>query len=149
MKICTIVGTRPQFIKSVLVSRELKARGIEEVLIHTGQHHDHEMSQIFFDEFKLDPPKWQYEDNLDTPLTHISRILGWLEKVLGTEKPDKILVYGDCNSTLSGVLAGRKLNIPVAHVEAGPRQHDMAIPEEQNRFIADHLATWRFCPTKR
>jgi UDP-N-acetylglucosamine 2-epimerase len=148
VKVLTVIGTRPQFIKSVLVSREMAACGIEEVVVHTGQHYDHRLSRAFFDELSLASPKHRMPPNHSNVVTHIAAVMQWLERIIAIEEPDIVLVYGDCNSTLAAALSAAKTGVPLAHVEAGPRQHDMSIPEEQNRVITDHLSTWNFCPTR-
>lgn len=148
-KIITIVGARPQFIKAAVVSRAFKNNSLfgEEKIIHTGQHFDHSMSDIFFNE--MDIPKPTY--NLDIhSLSHgamTGRMLEQIESILLIEKPDTVLVYGDTNSTLAGALAAVKLHIPVAHVEAGLRSFNNFMPEEINRIITDRISSWLFCPT--
>lgn len=148
MKIVTIVGARPQFIKASVVSRALAAQtGVTEKILHTGQHFDHAMSRVFFDELGIAPP----DVNLGVHgLSHgamTGRMLEGIERVLCTERPDWVLVYGDTNSTLAGAMAGAKLGIPVAHVEAGLRSFDMSMPEEVNRVVADRVSRFLFCPT--
>jgi len=147
MKIVTIVGARPQFIKAVLVSRELYKKH-EEVLVHTGQHYDQELSKIFFDELDIPHPDYNLEVGSDTHATQTGKMMMSIEKVLFEEKPDLVLVYGDTNSTLAGALAAVKIHIPVAHVEAGPRMFDKAIPEEVNRVLTDHVCSLLFAPTE-
>lgn len=149
MKILTVVGARPQFIKASAFSRQVgKHEGVEEVIVHTGQHYDYGMSDIFFDQLEISPPK----HNLDIGnLSHgamTGRQLERVEEVLQKEKPDVLLVYGDTNSTIAGALAAAKLHIPVAHVEAGLRSFNRRMPEEINRVLTDHLARWLFAPTK-
>ena len=148
MKIVTIVGARPQFIKASALSREIKNHsGIEEVIIHTGQHFDANMSDIFFKEMDIPAPKYQLDIHSLSHGAMTGRMLEEIEKILVSEKPDCVLVYGDTNSTLAGALAARKLNIRVAHVEAGLRSYNMAMPEEINRILTDRISDILFCPT--
>lgn len=148
-KIVTIVGARPQFIKAAAVSREiLKHPGtIEEVMIHTGQHYDPNMSQVFFDELEIPAPKYNLEVSGGSHGVMTGRMLEGIEKILLEEKPDWVLIYGDTNSTLAGALAASKLHIPVAHVEAGLRSFNMRMPEEVNRILSDRVSTLLLCPT--
>jgi len=149
MKIITILGARPQFIKAGSVSRELsKYKEIEEIIIHTGQHFDENMSDIFFDEMKI--PKPHYNLNING-LSHgamTGQMLEKIEEILVKENPDWVLVYGDTNSTLAGSLAASKLDIKIAHVEAGLRSFNMKMPEEINRILTDRVSTLLFCPTQ-
>jgi UDP-GlcNAc3NAcA epimerase len=148
MKLLTILGARPQFIKAGAVSREILKRGITEVIVHTGQHFDYNMSQVFFDE--MDIPLPNYNLNIHG-LPHgamTGRMLEEIEKVLIAEKPDMVIVYGDTNSTLAGALAAQKLSVPVAHIEAGLRSFNMSMPEETNRIITDRISSLLFCPTE-
>jgi UDP-N-acetylglucosamine 2-epimerase len=142
----SIVGARPQFIKSAPVSRALSSQ-FHEVLVHTGQHYDYGMSDIFFEEMKMRPPDF----NLGVGGGSHGEQTGWmlieLEKVVNQVKPDCILVYGDTNSTLVGALVAAKAVIPLAHVEAGLRSFNRAMPEEINRLLTDHVSTFLFCPT--
>jgi UDP-GlcNAc3NAcA epimerase len=148
-KIMTVIGARPQFIKAAAVSRVLRQHPeqVQEKIIHTGQHFDENMSEIFFTE--MDIPKPDFNLNIHG-LHHgamTGRMLEGIESILMTEKPDFLLIYGDTNSTLAGALAAHKLHIPVAHVEAGLRSFNNLMPEESNRIIADRLSKFLFCPT--
>lgn len=148
MKIVTVLGARPQFIKAAALSRVLRRQhGVQEILVHTGQHFDDNMSQIFFEQMEIPEP--DYNLNI-AGLDHgamTGRMLEKIEQVLIKEKPDRVLIYGDTNSTLAGALAASKLHIPVAHVEAGLRSFNMRMPEEINRIVADRLSDKLFCPT--
>lgn len=151
MKIVTVVGARPQFIKAAAVSRVIResyASEVEEILVHTGQHHDTNMSKVFFDELDIPRPKYNLKISGGQHGAMTGRMLEAVEKVLLKEKPDRLLVYGDTNSTLAGALAAAKLRIPVAHVEAGLRAFNMAMPEEVNRIITDRISSQLFCPTE-
>ncbi len=154
MKIATIVGARPQFIKAGSVSRIIQKfnegkRVLQEILIHTGQHYDYRMDQVFFKELDLPRPKYHLGVGSGSHGRQIGLILERIEPLLEKEKPDVVLVYGDTNSTLGGALASAKLNIPVAHVEAGLRSYNPRMPEEINRVVTDHLSTFLFCPTSQ
>jgi UDP-GlcNAc3NAcA epimerase len=147
-KILTITGARPQFIKAAAVSRALARAGIDEIMIHTGQHFDDNMSRVFFDELQIPAPKY----NLDIhSLGHgamTGRMIEKTEELILQEKPDMVMVYGDTNSTLAGALAASKLHVPVAHVEAGLRSFNMKMPEEINRILTDRVSSLLFCPTQ-
>jgi UDP-GlcNAc3NAcA epimerase len=147
MKIATVLGARPQFVKAATVSRELKKVGLEEVIVHTGQHFDHAMSQVFFDEMDIPHPNYNLEISGLQHGAMTGRMLEKVEEVLLQEKPDYVMVYGDTNSTLAGALAASKLHIPLAHVEAGLRSFDMKMPEEINRILTDRISNILFCPT--
>lgn len=144
----TVVGARPQFVKAAALSRELAGRaGVREVLVHTGQHHDENMSDVFFEEMGIPRPDHHLGIHGGSHGAMTGRMLEAIEAVLQQEQPDVMLVYGDTNSTLAGGLAAAKLHVPVAHVEAGLRSFNRRMPEEINRVLTDHLATWLFAPT--
>ncbi len=145
-KICTVVGARPQFIKLAVVSRVLR-REFQEVLIHTGQHYDHNMSDVFFEEMDIPKPDYNLGVSGGTHGEMTGRMLVELEKVLSREEPDMLLVFGDTNSTMAGALAAVKLSIPVCHVESGGRAGSLDIPEEVNRIVTDHVASLRLACT--
>jgi UDP-GlcNAc3NAcA epimerase len=144
--ICTIVGARPQFIKAAPVSRAL-ATSFREVLIHTGQHYDYGMSDVFFQEMEMRSPDFHLGAGGGTHGEQIGKMLIEIEKILNSVKPDFVLVYGDTNSTLAGALAAAKAQLPLAHVEAGLRSYNRAMPEEINRVLTDHVSSLLFCPT--
>jgi UDP-GlcNAc3NAcA epimerase len=148
MKIVTVIGARPQFVKAATVSRALLKNGINEVIVHTGQHHDRNMSQVFFNEMEIPTPHYNLEIQGLNHGAMTGRMLEKIEEVLLKEKPDYALVYGDTNSTLAGALAAVKLHIPVAHVEAGLRSFEMRMPEEVNRILTDRVSKVLFCPTQ-
>ena len=146
-KIITVVGARPQFIKAATLSRQFKLAGVEELIIHTGQHFDANMSDVFFEEMEIPKPAFQLDIHGLTHGAMTGRMLEGIEEILLKEKPDGLLVYGDTNSTLAGALAASKLHIPVIHVEAGLRSYNMEMPEEINRILTDRISTVLFCPT--
>jgi UDP-GlcNAc3NAcA epimerase len=150
IKILTVVGARPQFIKAATVSRVVREQHqgiIEECLVHTGQHFDDNMSRVFFDELDIPYPKYNLAIAGGGHGEMTGRMMGQLEAVLLDERPDWVLVYGDTNSTLAGALAAVKLHIPVAHVESGLRSFNMRMPEEVNRILSDRISSLLFCPT--
>jgi UDP-GlcNAc3NAcA epimerase len=146
MKVVTIVGARPQFIKAAAISRELRKQHIE-YLVHTGQHYDHEMSGVFFEGLELPAPDINLEVGSGNHGAQTANMLAGIEKVLLNERPDRVLVYGDTNSTLAGALAAAKLHVPVAHVEAGLRSFNRQMPEEVNRVLTDHVSNVLYCPS--
>lgn len=146
-KIVTVIGARPQFIKAATLSRQFQLLGINEVIIHTGQHFDTNMSDVFFEEMEIPQPSYNFNINGISHGAMTGRMLEEVEKILQLEKPDALLVYGDTNSTLAGALAAAKLQIPVIHVEAGLRSYNMSMPEEINRILTDRISNILFCPT--
>jgi UDP-GlcNAc3NAcA epimerase len=148
-KIVTVIGARPQFIKAAAVSRIIrKTETIQELIVHTGQHFNENMSAVFFKDMDIPEPDFHLEINNLSHGAMTGRMIEKIETVLLDEKPDFVLVYGDTNSTLAGALAARKLNIPVAHVEAGLRSFNMKMPEEINRILTDRISDILFCPTE-
>jgi UDP-GlcNAc3NAcA epimerase len=149
MKIITVIGARPQFIKASVVSQEIaKRKQLNEIIVHTGQHFDENMSSIFFEQMNIPAPKYQLNINGLTHGAMTGQMLQEIEKICITEKPDLLMVYGDTNSTLAGALAAKKIGIKVAHIESGLRSHNMSMPEEINRIITDRISDVLFCPTE-
>jgi UDP-GlcNAc3NAcA epimerase len=145
MKVFSVIGNRPQFVKAAPTSVALRERGLDEVVLHTGQHYDRELSQVFFEELELDEPRYA----LDLRTADTAEMQAAIAPALGEERPDWVLVYGDTNSTLAGALAALDADVRVAHVEAGLRSGDLAMPEERNRIDVDRHAALLFCPDER
>ena len=148
MRLLSIVGNRPQFIKSGPLSLALREEGIDEVVLHTGQHYDPELSAVFFHELGLAEPAYRLEAGSGTHAAQTARMLPGIEAAVLAERPDAVVVFGDTNSTLAGALAAAKLAVPVAHVEAGVRSFVRSMPEEVNRILVDRLSTLLFCPSE-
>ncbi len=146
MRIVSLVGNRPQFVKAAPLCIALRAQG-DEVLVHSGQHYDPELADLFFDELGIPSPDHALEVGPGTPVHQIATIMERFEGVLRDENPDAVLVYGDTTTTLAGALTAAKCGVPLAHVEAGLRSFDRSMPEEQNRVVTDHLSDVLLCPT--
>jgi UDP-GlcNAc3NAcA epimerase len=152
LKLINVVGARPQIIKAAAISREIKnnfAGKIHEVILHTGQHYDLEMSQVFFDEMGIPEPDYNLNVGSSSHAVQTAQIIQGTEKILMREKPDYVLVYGDTNSTLAVALAAAKEHFKVVHVEAGLRSFNKSMPEEINRIVCDHVSTLLFTPTRK
>jgi len=151
MKIVTIIGARPQIIKAAALSRAIKthySEKITEIIVHTGQHYDENMSQVFFDELGIPAPNYNLSVGSGSHGKQTAAMIAGIEEILIKEKPNAIVLYGDTNSTLAGAIAASKIHIPVVHIEAGLRSHSKAMPEEVNRILCDHVSTLLFSPTQ-
>ncbi|WP_101494148.1 non-hydrolyzing UDP-N-acetylglucosamine 2-epimerase [Fervidobacterium thailandense] len=148
-RILSLVGARPQFIKEAVVHKVFEREGVNEILVHSGQHYDANMSDVFFEVLGIRQPDYFLNVGSGNHGEMTGKIMIEFEKVVLKEKPDVILVYGDTNTTLAGALVGAKLKIPVAHIEAGIRQEPKDMPEEINRVVTDHVSSYLFCPTKQ
>jgi UDP-GlcNAc3NAcA epimerase len=150
MRIMTVVGARPQFIKAATISRVIKKSHqseIKEIIVHTGQHYDENMSSVFFNQLEIPKPEYNLEISGESHGAMTGKMLEGIETVIKKEKPNYLLVYGDTNSTLAGALAAAKLQVPIAHVESGLRSYNMKMPEEINRILTDRVSKLLFCPT--
>ncbi|SMF75348.1 non-hydrolyzing UDP-N-acetylglucosamine 2-epimerase [Pseudobacteriovorax antillogorgiicola] len=149
MKICTVVGARPQFIKAAALSQQIKNfNGINEVIVHTGQHYDPQMSDVFFEQMSIPRPVYNLAINGGSHGSMTGKMIQHIEHILLIENPDCVVVFGDTNSTLSAAIAASKIGIPIAHIEAGLRSFNMSMPEEINRILTDRVSKFLFCPTK-
>ena len=150
MKILTVIGARPQIIKASAISRAIKKyynQQINEVIVHTGQHYDVNMSSVFFDELEIPQPNYNLNVGSGMHGEQTAKMIQGIEAIIQSESPDYLLVYGDTNSTLAGAIAASKLHIPVVHIEAGLRSYNKLMPEEVNRILTDHCSTYLFPPT--
>ena len=148
MRLCSIVGARPQFVKLAVICRSLEGRaGWTHTIIHTGQHYDAELSSVFFDELRIPRPDYDLEVGSGSHGEQIGEMVKRLEPVLASEQPDWVLLFGDTNSTLAGAVMASRLGVRTAHIEAGLRSHRRSMPEEMNRIVADHLSDLLLCPT--
>jgi len=148
MKVLSLIGARPQFIKEAILQEKLKENGIQEIVVHSGQHYDYNMSDVFFKVLKMREPDYNLNIGSGSHAVVTGKIMIAFEEVVVKEKPDIIVVYGDTNTTVAGALVGAKLKIPIAHVEAGIRQEPKDMPEEINRVLTDHVSTYLFCPSE-
>ena len=148
MKIISLIGTRPQYIKEANLGKEFEKQGIKEILVDSGQHYDANMSDVFLKVLDMKKPDYNLKVGSDTHAQMTGKIMIQFEKIVLKERPKLIIVYGDTNTTLAGALVGAKLQIPICHVEAGIRSLPKDAPEEINRLVTDHLSTFLFCPSK-
>src|SRR5688572_18859139 len=151
LKIVTIIGARPQIIKAAALSRAIKNKfsdSIKEIIVHTGQHYDENMSQVFFDELGIPAPDHNLNVGSGSHGKQTATMISGIEEILVKERPNAIVLYGDTNSTLAGGIAASKIHVPVVHIEAGLRSRNKAMPEEVNRILCDHVSTLLFSPTQ-
>lgn len=148
MKILTVVGTRPQFLKLAPLSKKIKSTNIEHIVIHTGQHYDKEMSKNLFNVLNIKEPDYLLEKNGSTSIQSLGNMMNEIEKICLQEKPDKLIVFGDCDSTIAGAIVARKLKIYLIHIEAGMRSYNKDMPEEVNRLMTDHISDLLLCSTQ-
>jgi len=151
LKIVTVIGARPQIIKAAALSRVINKNykdSIKEVIVHTGQHYDAQMSQVFIDELNIPMPNYNFGIGSATHGSQTGKMIREIEEILIQELPDYVVLYGDTNSTLAGAIAASKINIPVVHIEAGLRSFNKSMPEEINRIMCDHVSTLLFTPTR-
>src|SRR6266581_4234632 len=149
MRLCSIVGARPQFVKLAVICRSLERRpGWAHTIVHTGQHYDAELSSVFFEELRIPRPQYDLEVGSGSHGEQIGEMVKRLEPVLASENPDWVLLFGDTNSTLAGAVMASRLGFRTAHIEAGLRSHRRSMPEELNRIVADHLSDLLLCPTE-
>ena len=153
MKILTVIGARPQFIKASVVSNNINKKSqdgcnIEEIIVHTGQHFDKDMSEVFFDDLNIPLPKYNLGVNNLSHAKMTAEMMGKLDDIITIEKPDTTLVFGDTNSTLAASLVSAKHHVPIAHVESGLRSYNRRMPEEINRILTDHISKYLFCPNE-
>ena len=151
IKIVTIVGARPQIIKAAAISREISknySNTVTEIIVHTGQHYDQNMSKIFFDELNIPKPNYNLNVGSSSHGAQTAKMIEGIEEIIIKEKPDFIVLYGDTNSTLAGAVAASKMNTTIVHIEAGLRSFNRKMPEEINRVVCDHLSTFLFTPTE-
>ena len=148
MKILTVVGTRPQFLKLAPLSKRFKEKNVNHIVVHTGQHYDKEMSDNLFNALNINQPDYLLEKSGSTPIQSLGNMMNKLEEICLKEKPNKLIVFGDCDSTIAGAIVARKLKIFLVHIEAGMRSYNKDMPEEINRLMTDHISDLLLCSTQ-